>query len=310
MSRFLCLDFETTGVEVKTCEVGQTAIDCAPEVDGLPDLTQRETSMVYSQVSHMPLEASKVNKLTTEQLAEYPPFMGRVRAIVRAWTQPGTIGVTYNGVRFDVAVLARYAAAHGGLGEFVEDVEGEGACEKFERLLARSHVDVSRVWQVLRANNLEPPWHTFEHDRAHVLAGGQSWMKLRARVFGRDLAGAHAYYHGSDFDGAHDASADTRATLSTLREMIVAGHVTLERALEISSTPAPGDVDLEGRFKWRGDQAVLSFGQHEGTALEKVDRGYLLYMLKQDFHWNTKQVARDFLAGRYPERKYENESAL
>lgn len=314
MTSFVCLDFETNGVDVKSCEVAQTALAVAPaDEQGRPDLSAVSCSEIYSCVTSMPTEASAVNGLTFERLKDERPFIGRARAVLNTWTQPGVIGVTFNGERFDLAVLARYAAAHGRMTSFVESVQGGSAVDRFAQLLSRNHVDVARVWQVVRAKNIRPPWTLVlgcacAHCDRFDCDGCGPGFGLTSRNFGRDLAGAFGFYHGRDFAGAHDASADTKATLSTLREMLAAEHVTLDEALRLSSTPSPGDVDIEGRFKWVGDQAVTAFGQHEGTPLEKSDRGYLLWMLGSDFHWHTKQIVRDFLAGRYPERKYEDES--
>ena len=127
-------------------------------------------------------------------------------------------------------------------------------------------------------------------------------------MFAGSLEAAHGFWEGCDFDGAHDAGVDNRATLAVFDSMLREGFVDLERALRLTSSPLPGDVDFEGAFKWRGDQAICSLKKWRDIPIEKVDRGFLQWMLDKDFHRHTKQIVREFLAGQYPERNYENES--
>lgn len=127
-------------------------------------------------------------------------------------------------------------------------------------------------------------------------------------MFAGSLEAAHGFWEGCDFVGAHDASADNRATLAVLDSMLREGFVDLERAIRLTSSPLPGDVDFEGAFKWRGDQAICTLKKCRDIPIEKVDRGFLQWMLTKDFHRHTKQIVREFLAGQYPEREYENES--
>ena len=300
MHTFRAFDLETNGVDVSTCEVGQVAIETASCFDGRPVLVNAQSDMVYCAVTSMPAAASEINGLTVEGLSSHKPFGYKVRALVSALTAPGVVVVTFNGVRFDVPVVARYAAAHPRLAVLVADIEGATLRERFEVLLGARHVDVCRLWQVARAVKTPAPWSSCSDAR---------WTpSLHARMFAGSLEAAHGFWEGCDFVGAHDASADNRATLAVLDSMLREGFVDLERAIRLTSRPLPGDVDFEGAFKWRGDQAICTLKKCRDIPIEKVDRGFLQWMLTKDFHRHTKQIVREFLAGQYPEREYENES--
>ena len=282
------------------------AIDSAPAVEGVPDLAVVKSSTVYCSVKSMPAGATRVNGLTVEGLAEHKPFGFKVRSVVRALTQSDVIAVTFNGARFDLAVIARYAAAHGKLAPMIDAYVDETTTRAdhrdcFEELLNERHVDVARVWQVLRKREAAPPWDAWADD--------DSWLPIiHAGMFAGSLTAAHGFFEGCGFDGAHDAGVDNRATLTVLRDMLVGGFVDLDTALRWSSGPLPGDVDFEGKFRWEGDQAVCSLAKWRDVPIEKIDRGFLQWMLGKDFHRHTKKVVSEFLAGDYPIRNYEDES--
>jgi len=82
----------------------------------------------------------------------------------------------------------------------------------------------------------------------------------------RDLTTAYDFYCGKDLEGAHSAGADTLATTEILLQQ-------MERYSDLPRTAAelheycrdPSWVDEDGKFKWRGGEAVFSFGNHAGN---------------------------------------------
>jgi DNA polymerase-3 subunit epsilon len=65
------------------------------------------------------------------------------------------------------------------------------------------------------------------------------------------------------------------------------------------------NVDPDGKFVWNpANQAVINFGKHQGTTVDKVPRDYFAYMLKKgDFAPEVLKIMRDALVGVYPVRE-------
>ena len=118
----------------------------------------------------------------------------------------------------------------------------------------------------------------------------------------RNLAAAYDFYCGKDLEGAHSAGADTLATMEILLKQ-------MERYSELPRTAPelheycrdPSWVDEDGKFKWRGGEAVFRFGKHAGEPLREVAEtapGYLDWMLGEDFPEETLGILREAKEGR------------
>lgn len=95
---------------------------------------------------------------------------------------------------------------------------------------------------------------------------------------------------------AHDALEDTVATVDVIKAQF-------ERYEELDSVDTyhslcwGNRIDMAGKFHWNeADVAVFSFGKHAGQPLA-LCRGYLNWMLKNEFSEDTKQIARRVLDG-------------
>ncbi len=121
----------------------------------------------------------------------------------------------------------------------------------------------------------------------------------------RNLAAAYALYCEKDLEGAHSAGADTLATMEILLKQ-------MERYSELLRTAAglheycrdPSCVDDDGKFKWRGGEAVFSFGKHAGAPLRDVAEtapDYLDWMLGEDFPEETLTILRGAQGGELSE---------
>ena len=132
-----------------------------------------------------------------------------------------------------------------------------------------------------------------------------------ARKERRDLAAAYKFYCGKEHAGAHRAEADVRATAEIL-------FAQVERYADLPKDIAgidawcgqidPSRVDAEGKFVWKGGEAVFGFGnKHKGKSLREVvrsDPGYVDWMVnKGNFSADVQRICREALDGNFPVKK-------
>lgn len=328
---FRCFDLETTSVDVETCEVVQAAVVSAPLYPGdyspgpadfsefaaaqsLPperlDFGRLESHSQLFAARDVPPESTAVHRITdrsperfafpvTVIPADAPTFATCVQSMVSALTGSDVVSVSFNGCGYDIPIIARFDAAAW--------PRPGGAQDAAARLRVR-HIDVMRLWLRARTACLLASWQgpLSVSDGIGDRPSG-CWPSLTADMFAGSLTAAHGFWLGEGFGDAHDAGVDCRATLAVLDAMLRAGFVDVETAIRWSNEPLPGDVDFDGKFKWQGDQAVIGFGKHAGTPLERLPASYLRWMLESDFPASTKHVVRRYLAGEYPARAYESE---
>lgn len=134
----------------------------------------------------------------------------------------------------------------------------------------------------------------------------------------RNLTAAYKFFCGKKLDGAHGAAADTLATVEVFEaELARYGSPdyqdfpdgiekfpdTLEELTEFCSSQSQDWIDSNGRFKWRGGEAVVSFGRYNGTPLKKIateSPDFLRWILRADFPEDVRKIAADALAGKFP----------
>ena len=114
----------------------------------------------------------------------------------------------------------------------------------------------------------------------------------------RTLSAAYRQYYGKDFDDAHSANADTRATLDVLKAMLDQHTDVLENDItqlsKLSSTTKK--VDFAGKIVYndKGEE-IINFGKYQGKTIQeliKTNPGYISWMLQNDFPEDTKQAIR------------------
>lgn len=123
----------------------------------------------------------------------------------------------------------------------------------------------------------------------------------------RDLSAAVRFYLGREHDGAHGASADTRATLEVLKAQM-AKYADLPRDVDsLSELLVPSDPTVIGRNRelcWRDGELYVNFGKKRGSKLKDLcfnEPNFLKWILKGDFDVEVKAVVRDlFENGRLP----------
>jgi DNA polymerase III subunit epsilon len=122
----------------------------------------------------------------------------------------------------------------------------------------------------------------------------------------RDLSTLYERFVGQKLKDAHDAGNDVAATEAILEAMLKTWP-DLPRDVhalgELLITKRNHSIDRQGKIIWRHGEACIGFGKKwMGTPLRQVDRGYLKWMLKEDFPPDTKAICEAALAGRYPEK--------
>ncbi len=120
----------------------------------------------------------------------------------------------------------------------------------------------------------------------------------------RSLSAALQFYCGRAHDGAHGAEADALATADVLLAQI-ARYADLPTDVAGLHDLCVDNryVDPARKFAWRDGEAVMNFSKLKGRTLRSVakdERSFLEWMLKGDFAPESKAVAREALAGRFP----------
>jgi DNA polymerase III subunit epsilon len=122
----------------------------------------------------------------------------------------------------------------------------------------------------------------------------------------RTLTDAYAVWCGKKLEGAHDAMIDTMAA-----EEVLIAQVELLRSLGIKWTDSldelhdkcwprdPNAIDSEGKFIFINGIPCLNFGKYRGQPMEKC-KGYLGWMMDNDFPAEVKRIIKAGLAGNWP----------
>ena len=145
-------------------------------------------------------------------------------------------------------------------------------------------------------------------DRRHVVDVYQVFRQKESHTLSR----AVEFYCGREMTNAHDALADTNATIDVL-----AGQ--LEMYADLPQTVAAIDdafrperyqqnLDAEGKLQWDGQEVVIGFGGKRGRTLRELARteqDYLRWILRKDFTATVKHIVEDALNGRFPTRPAE-----
>jgi len=137
-------------------------------------------------------------------------------------------------------------------------------------------------------------------------------MKIFHRMERRDLTAAYKLYCGKELTGAHNALADTEATLAILDAQIARYDEVPDEvdALHRFCNPDEGRfVDRKRKFIWDDKgEAEFTFGKYQGKSLNVVvadqrGRSYLEWMLTSDFSEEIKGILRDALDGVFPKKE-------
>ena len=256
-------DLETTSEMPETARIVQIGLEIHR-----PDAEPKAWKTFVNPGCAIPAEAIAVHGITDAMVADAPAFRDMAPKLFPGFDGADVAG--FNCKRFDVPVLAAEFKRAG----YEWTTEG------------RVIVDVFRLWQCLRARSLGDAL--------------REWT-------GRDPVAE---------GGAHDAATDVDWTRHVLHEMVIQHQTKCGDLAKLEALLWPVDptaVDKAGKFKMRGGEAIITFGNNRGATLRAMAadtkprgmRNYLEWIAgpKSDFAVDTKQVARDALAGRFPQQE-------
>lgn len=232
----------------------------------IPGRPTKEYRTLVNPGVPIPPSATAVHGITDEMVRDAPAFAALADNLLKGFADADFAG--YN-VRFDLRMLAA---------EFKRSArpwDYEDACV----------IDAFRLWQVAEGRSLE-------HAVTRWLKGGPAATTTPEK----DMP-------PPDRDGqAHNALWDIKMTTRVIAAQLTAcAHLPRDlRALhELCS---PGWFDAEGKLQWKDGALRFSFGEHRDKPLQEVPASYLRWVLGKDFSRKIKDVCREALAGRYPER--------
>lgn len=124
----------------------------------------------------------------------------------------------------------------------------------------------------------------------------------------RHLTAALRFYCGRELEGAHDALADTLATLDVFDAQLARYDDLPRDAAALHELCNPRDencVDATRKLRWNdAGEATLGFGKHKGKTLRELarsSRDYLEWMRRDDsFSPEVKEILREALGGVFP----------
>lgn len=92
-----------------------------------------------------------------------------------------------------------------------------------------------------------------------------------------DLQNAHKHYVGEEFEDAHDAFADVKATLSVLRKQVEKEGIPEDIDSLDTFCKREGQLDLMGKLRLIDGEVVMTFGKHKDRPVQNVERDYFVW---------------------------------
>ena len=124
----------------------------------------------------------------------------------------------------------------------------------------------------------------------------------------RDLSAALKFYCGRELEAAHSAEADILTTIDVFVGQLKKSPqipMEIEQISKLCSYKDESWIDEEGKFAWLDGEPVINFGKNQGLSLKKIavdDPRFLKWIINASFSDGTKNIARDALEGKFPER--------
>lgn len=125
-------------------------------------------------------------------------------------------------------------------------------------------------------------------------------QKIFFRMEQRTLSAAYKFYCGKPLENAHNAEADTNATIEILEAQLDHYEELKHDVAGLSEFLADEDelVDYARAMVRKGGKVVFNIGKYKGQAVEDVfkrEPGYYDWMMKADFSLHTKQKISEIL---------------
>lgn len=119
----------------------------------------------------------------------------------------------------------------------------------------------------------------------------------------RDLTTLYKKYTGKEIEDAHDALADVRATTEVISCQLGKYPDLFPTDLDaLHQLLWPDWIDVEGKFRFiNGVPCVGRWGKHANKPMEKVDPSYWDFILRGEFSFEVKEIARKAKLREFPE---------
>jgi len=161
--------------------------------------------------------------------------------------------------------------------------------------------DLPLLEREFRDNGLEFKW---QH---RTIYDAQKVYHLHEK---RDLTAAYTFYCRKDLVNAHSALGDVRATLEVLSSQVEKygqGQDTIEALREFDYKKRTEFYDATKKIRWWNGELYMMFGKYaKREPLKKIaekDRGYLQWILTQDFSDEVKELIKAALDEHFPTPK-------
>lgn len=119
----------------------------------------------------------------------------------------------------------------------------------------------------------------------------------------RSLSALYKKHTGKDLVGAHSALVDVDASIEVMVQQLTKYATALPRNLRsLHELQWPGWIDAEGKFRFKGNEPVITFGKHNGTPMRQVPRSYWTWIAGNDFSPEIKRIAEEAAKGNFPQK--------
>lgn len=280
-------DIESTGLSIATDGIIELSFLKLFPDSHKEEITWKIRPLDYSTGRQIPISpsASAVNGVKDEDLVNCPWFISVIEEVAD-WLRDSDLA-GFNSAKFDLPLLAEefYRARRYCEARINDPKVPEEKKAKARQVLRRTDIDFHDC-QMVDVQNI---YHFMEP---------------------RNLRAAYRFYcGGKDFDNAHTAMADTRATYEVLLgqlEMYKEPDAMHDQVLknDVKSLSEvggrPKTLDFAGRIQLRDSVPVVSFGKHKDKTVEEVyqtDRSYFSWIERGEFTEDTKAQFRKLAAG-------------
>ncbi|OGH60075.1 MAG: hypothetical protein A2725_00290 [Candidatus Magasanikbacteria bacterium RIFCSPHIGHO2_01_FULL_33_34] len=117
----------------------------------------------------------------------------------------------------------------------------------------------------------------------------------------RTLAAAYKKYVGGEFENAHNAIADIKASIDVLEGQMKMYNDLPTSVDEIHTFCFPEDpdkYDMEGKLRYIDGELTINFGKNRGRSLKELaqkEKSYLLWILNGSFSEKVKEAIQKIL---------------
>lgn len=138
----------------------------------------------------------------------------------------------------------------------------------------------------------------WSYEDAHVICG----LRLKQVTSPRSLADV-CKEEGIELLDAHSALADAKAATRCIASM-VSRHAYLPRTVPALHDLLFGErYDSAGKLRWKDGELIIGFGKNKGERLRDMDRGWLGWVIRNDFSDKVKDACRLTLKGQPPTKE-------